>query len=640
MSLCEDDSILDDSRSASLFEENPTDDFQRAPSSKASIQPTSTEPISGPSSEIASNDGNNATSRISSTAPSIENQSVANGNDDFDCISSNNDVEHEDLDGIENNVEGSVIPSAEEGASVSDYLNCDQNQTKRTRRTNKPPTQVDQMAPLADPWEPITPHEAANTIPKPIRRGKTRRAPTRNVQLTGTKSRPKKNSASTNDQEKLVPVQDFMIQQMSGGKNSLNGPRFGNKDTGMAAELQDRADCVEKERKRKAALENKLNNNIPESKLIKPASEQREDEENHDDNAWNDENEPENDVDFDDYPMPDPHEGGIAALVPEDAFHEEVFSGAKNGANDMEPLTQNGVDSYEELVMKRVAEFVAQSQDYIESTDLAKRVAKWHESIGPRLDAVEKRGNFDIHQYGSKILDHFPDGNAKTTILFQELVQNEEREEVARYFLSSLMLANTHNVEVSNVTPGYPVMDEVELTLLSKKRHHEHMFQEEEIVQSKTTNSPKRKGKPRQSLSSKSTFSSNEDDMRPTLEDPDKSKGTNVSHQYKLTGKKRKTQTNGFLPSISEDVVSDNGAGSEKETDPIIYTQVQSCSVSIEKLNDATIPNLQTSQNLKNATAKISANLRIGLADHSNSPSFKIPSASARKLKPCKRRKL
>lgn len=202
------------------------------------------------------------------------------------------------------------------------------------------------------------------------------------------------------------------------------------------------------------------------------------------------------------------------------------------------------------------------------------------------------------------------------------------------------MLANTHNVEVSNVTPGYPVMDEVELTLLSKKRHHEHMFQEEEIVQSKTTNSPKRKGKTRQSLSSKSTFSSNEDDMRPTVDDPNKSKGTNVSHQYKLTGKKRKTKTNGFLPSISEDVGSNNGAGSEKETDPIIYTQVQSCSVSIEKLNDATIPNLQTSQNLKNATAKISANLRIGLADHSNSPSFKIPSASATKLKPCKRRKL
>ena len=136
------------------------------------------------------------------------------------------------------------------------------------------------------------------------------------------------------------------------------------------------------------------------------------------------------------------------------------------------------------------------------------------------------------------------------------------------------------------------------------------------------------------------SFSSNEDDMRPTLDDPDKNKGTNVANQYKLTGKKRKTQTNSFLPSISEDVGSDNGAGSEKETDPIIYTQVQSCSVSIEKLNDATIPNRQTSQNLKNTAAKSSENLRIGLADHSNSPSFKIPSAAARKLKPCKRRKL
>ena len=50
--------------------------------------------------------------------------------------------------------------------------------------------------------------------------------------------------------------------------------------------------------------------------------------------------------------------------------------------------------------MKRVAAYVAQSQDYIQSTDLAKRVRIWHETLGPKLELVEQRGGFDIHEYG------------------------------------------------------------------------------------------------------------------------------------------------------------------------------------------------------------------------------------------------
>ena len=43
-----------------------------------------------------------------------------------------------------------------------------------------------------------------------------------------------------------------------------------------------------------------------------------------------------------------------------------------------------GVDSYEQMVADRVSAYVTQAHDYIQSTELAKRVAKWHESIGPR----------------------------------------------------------------------------------------------------------------------------------------------------------------------------------------------------------------------------------------------------------------
>ena len=81
---------------------------------------------------------------------------------------------------------------------------------------------------------------------------------------------------------------------------------------------------------------------------------------------------------------------------------------------------QQQPDSYEDLVLKRVSEYVAQSQDYIQSTELAKRVRIWHENLGPKLEEVEKRGDFDIHAYGTQILDKFPEGNGKTTIKFQD----------------------------------------------------------------------------------------------------------------------------------------------------------------------------------------------------------------------------
>ncbi len=63
--------------------------------------------------------------------------------------------------------------------------------------------------------------------------------------------------------------------------------------------------------------------------------------------------------------------------------------------NDADPITfgdgaatnavtddlEANADSYEDLVMRRVVAYVQQSQEYLESTDMAKRVSLWHEKI-------------------------------------------------------------------------------------------------------------------------------------------------------------------------------------------------------------------------------------------------------------------
>ena len=614
VSLCEDDSILDDSLSVSLFEPNPS-----TGNTSQNRSQTTDNQVSAPTTSTSASHKDNAISDIATIPPSIDSQSDSN---DLDFDSGGYDDVQSDFNNDED------IQSSEK-QSETDNTNkpitdeqTDEVQTRRkSNRCAKEASNTEQMAPLADPWKPITPHEAANTIPKPIRRGRTRRAPTKYVQLSGTKSRPKKTPPNA-EMQPIVPVEDFMIQQLSGGKYSLNGLRVGNKDTCMAAELQDRADNVEKMRKRKAALENKQNNNFLEAVEDEAILEIENNQESPEDvdNNWDD-------VDFDHDPLPDPHEGGIAALVPADIVHQENQLGSTGVGNDAD--TSNEVDSYEELVMKRVAAYVAQSQDYIESTDLAKRVAKWHDSIGPRLDAVEKRGNFDIHQYGSRILEYFPDGVAKTTVPFTDIARGKEREEVSRYFLSSLMLANTYNIEISNSTNEPLAMDQVEMTLLSTKRHHENMFQETNVGEpGKSTISPKRKGRKSKPLNSNPNYTSDEEDV------PSTSTSSKISIKNIKGKNKRTSKVNGHLNPIAEEQFTaiDDSPVINNPLSESYLEQLDDPNISSAQASPGIYSNVQLQQNPEFATN--------GTMDLPSNNKFKVPASSIDGYKSGRKRKI
>ena len=98
-------------------------------------------------------------------------------------------------------------------------------------------------------------------------------------------------------------------------------------------------------------------------------------------------------MNFSDDDLPNPHLGGeVGSFVMDDL----------DPIDNDDDLGGEG-DSYEDLVAKRVAEFVQKSQDFLKSSELTRRVAKWHEMIGPRLDKVEQRKAFDVHAYGEII---------------------------------------------------------------------------------------------------------------------------------------------------------------------------------------------------------------------------------------------
>lgn len=47
--------------------------------------------------------------------------------------------------------------------------------------------------------------------------------------------------------------------------------------------------------------------------------------------------------------------------------------------------------------------------------------------------------------------------------------------EVTRYFISSLQLANTHNIEICGVNSGKKSNDTFQIKLLTRERYHEYL---------------------------------------------------------------------------------------------------------------------------------------------------------------------
>ncbi|KAJ9575267.1 hypothetical protein L9F63_025782, partial [Diploptera punctata] len=104
---------------------------------------------------------------------------------------------------------------------------------------------------------------------------------------------------------------------------------------------------------------------------------------------------------------------------------------------------------------------------------MLERVKEWERYIRPRLKQADERGHFDIHSVGSQILESFADSTSGTVLEFHQFMEDKPRVDVARYFLATLQLANTNNVEIQESKPGHLAMDCMQLKLVSSVRHHE-----------------------------------------------------------------------------------------------------------------------------------------------------------------------
>lgn len=76
--------------------------------------------------------------------------------------------------------------------------------------------------------------------------------------------------------------------------------------------------------------------------------------------------------------------------------------------NLMEEHESAASSSYEDLVRDHIARYVRQAEQYIQETELSRRVSDWEARITPILQQEEEHEPFDIHAYGANILDRMP----------------------------------------------------------------------------------------------------------------------------------------------------------------------------------------------------------------------------------------
>lgn len=126
-----------------------------------------------------------------------------------------------------------------------------------------------------------------------------------------------------------------------------------------------------------------------------------------------------------------------------------------------------------------------------EMQNLVQKVNRWHTYLKPILQKARQQGHFEMHEYGTRVLEAFPSTANTAEISFADVMHDKPDDSVARYFLSSLMLVNTGNIELTvlNTDPNkVSEHDELRLKLKSRVRLHESLENMDETVPALNSN--------------------------------------------------------------------------------------------------------------------------------------------------------
>lgn len=89
---------------------------------------------------------------------------------------------------------------------------------------------------------------------------------------------------------------------------------------------------------------------------------------------------------------------------------------------------------------------------------MTKRVGEWQSKLAPILEEEERRPEFNIHDYGDRVIDIMSrevekkkdSSKSKNVVSFQQVTKNCEHYDVCRLFLASLNLTSAGNVALTS----------------------------------------------------------------------------------------------------------------------------------------------------------------------------------------------
>lgn len=105
--------------------------------------------------------------------------------------------------------------------------------------------------------------------------------------------------------------------------------------------------------------------------------------------------------------------------------------------------------TYEDLCREHIKNFMRGAERWAQQSKLSSRVSAWQAQLEPLLQEQEARPEFNIRQYGIQIMDRLiVDDASEDKVDFADVVQGQDKFDVARMFLSTLQLANQGNVHI------------------------------------------------------------------------------------------------------------------------------------------------------------------------------------------------
>ncbi|XP_011658583.1 condensin-2 complex subunit H2 [Cucumis sativus] len=114
-----------------------------------------------------------------------------------------------------------------------------------------------------------------------------------------------------------------------------------------------------------------------------------------------------------------------------------------------EPEFPDSRSSLEDLCRSHLDALLASIAESEKQTEMATRVSTWKQNIEHNLEDQDKHPPFDIHEYGQAILEELSsDADRGGLVPFSNVVERQEKYNVARSFSALLQLVNNGDVEL------------------------------------------------------------------------------------------------------------------------------------------------------------------------------------------------